>query len=187
MIDDLRSRAAASSYGVAFMYFNHSEKNQQTPLFFLSSIVKQFARQIVPLLEEINTLYDQLQPKQERPTFEQLYSLLLAAIKSFTQAFIICDALDECDQYAQRTKLLPLFHRMGNDGMRLFLTSREYPEDIQRSLQCSAKIELSARNEDITVYIERKIAESPRAESLIKQAKCKEKIISELQTCANGM
>jgi hypothetical protein len=53
---------------------------------------------------------------------------------------------------------------MGDDGASLFLTSREYPEDIQSSLDDkSTKLKLSANDQDIHNYIEQKIEENPRA------------------------
>lgn len=76
---------------------------------------------------------------------------------------------------------------MESVGIRLFLTSREHPEDIQDSLQSSPKVELSAKNEDIKIYIEQKIDENPRARRLISQGNCKDRIIEQLQQSANGM
>lgn len=88
---------------------------------------------------------------------DDLSAILFELSKSFTRTFIICDALDECDPEKQRKGLLPLFHQMAKNGIYVFLTSREYPEDIQVSLQdSSAKIRLWAKDEDITFYIKQK-------------------------------
>lgn len=187
MIDDIQSRAQIDNYGVAYIYFNFKEQEQQLPMHALASLIKQLACQIQDLPKELEGLYDKLGPQQKRPTLEELYTILLVVIGSFAQTFVICDALDECDPKTQRRELLPLFHRMGKDGMNLFLTSREYPEDIQHSFKSATKIRLWAKDEDITTYIEAKIAENPRAERLVGQGNCKDLIISELKACANGM
>lgn len=187
MIDYLEEKASVENFGVAYIYFNYKEQDQQRPVHVLASLVKQLACQIQNLPKEIDDLRSKLAPRQKRPTLEELYTVLLVLTKSFSRTFVICDALDECDPEAQRRRLLPLFHRMGKDGLSLFLTSREHPEDIQHSFGQSAKVKLSAQDEDIARYIEQKIAENPRAKRLIGQGNHKDKIISELTKCAKGM
>lgn len=135
--------------------------------------------------KEIEGLYDKI--SHRRPTAEELYTVLLVTLASFVRVFFVFDALDECDPSTQRKELLPLFHRFGKSGANLFLTSRQYPEDIQHSLRDAAKIELTAKKEDITVYIESRINENLRASRLVQRAKCKEKIISEILDCSQGM
>lgn len=87
----------------------------------------------------------------------------------------------------QRRELLPLFIRMGRSGINVFATSRPHPRNIEDSLQEAVKIELSAQKHDITIYIQARIAESPRARDLIHQANYGGEIISKLEACANGM
>lgn len=76
---------------------------------------------------------------------------------------------------------------MKKSGANLFLTSRQHPEDIQESFRGSTKIELFAREEDIRTYVQQKIEEHHRAKRLVQQGGCREKIISELVDCAQGM
>lgn len=127
--------------------------------------------------------------ESRRHTLEELYGALLAASKPFARVFLIFDALDECDAAKQRKQLLLLFRRMGKDGISVFITTRPHPEDIRNSLSGSdsAKIELSAQEEDIATYIEQRIEEDSRARRLVKQGKCKDRIISELVDCSKGM
>lgn len=130
-----------------------------------------------------------MQRKGKRPDFKELYAALLTTFKSFIngQVFLIFDALDECGQDSQRKDLLPLFHRLGDSDAKVFVTSRHYPEDIQESFCEVSKVELEAQAEDIGIYIRQKISENPRASRLVRQAKCQDKIISELTECAQGM
>lgn len=187
VIDHLLDEAPTSHYGVAYVYFDYKERDQQQPVKVLASLVKQLVLQIDEIPAEIEALYDKLERQQKRPKLTDIYAMLLVVIKSFSQTFIICDALDECDQDDQRRELLPLFHRMGNDGINLFLTSRRHPEDIQDSLQGSAQVELSAQAEDITSYVEQKINDNPRARRLFGQGNLKDRLISELTGHTKGM
>lgn len=118
---------------------------------------------------------------------EELYTALVVTSKSFSRVLFVFDALDECEQKIQRKELLPLFHRMGKDGISLFLTSRQHPEDIQESFSGITKIELTAKEKDIQSYIQTRIEENPRTKRLVRQGGCEERIISELIDCAKGM
>lgn len=71
--------------------------------------------------------------------------------------------------------------------MKLFLTSREHPEDVQISFGEIAKMKIWAKDGDVASYIEQKISEYPRARSLVSQGNYRDKIISELTECAKGM
>lgn len=190
VIDHFKAQIPKSGYGIAHVYFDYKEQDQQTPTYVLASLVKQLLRQISYLPTEIEALYDTLKTKDRRPTLDELYSALLVAKECFPRVFLIFDALDECNPEKQRKPLLPLFHRMGRDSMSLFLTSRPHPEDIRDSLtgyDDATSIELAAQDEDMVAYTQEKIKENPRAKRLIKQGKCQDRIISSLVDCAEGM
>lgn len=189
MIDHFRALRQTTNHGVAHVYFDYKEQEAQRPVQILSSLLKQLVSQL-PLNYPTSTtvLYDRLRPQNKRPTIEQLYTALIAASKLFPRVFLVFDALDECEPGA-RTELLPLFKRMGKDGISIFLTSRPHPEDIQDSLTINGavKIELLAQAEDVVFYIQERIEKNQRARRLVQQANCKERIISELVACAEGM
>lgn len=189
MIDHLEARALTANYGVAHIYFDYMEQDEQKAVHVLASLVKQLASQMSHLPVELEVLHDNLSPKDKRPIIDELYTVLLATFKSFTRVFFIFDALDECHHQNQRKDLLPLFHRIATNQVNLFVTSRPHPEDIHESFQGNkvTKIKLLAKEEDITIYIQGKIDESPRAKRLVRQGKSQEKIISELIGCAKGM
>jgi protease II len=182
MIDNLQGQVG---YGVAYIYFNYKEQDKQKPTHVLSSLTKQLISQAStqPLPEKLENFHKD----QKTPNSGELYDILLDVTKFFTRTFFIFDALDECDQSSQRKELLPLFHRMGGNGMKLFLTSREHPEDVQISFEKISKMKLWAKDEDVATYIEQKISEYPQAESLVSQGNYRKKIISELTDCAKGM
>jgi len=125
--------------------------------------------------------------KRERPTVEELYAALKSSLATFVRTFLVFDALDECDRESQRESLLPLFQCMGRGGFQLFITSRQYPEDIQSALQLATKIELSAQREDIRAYIERRLAANTRAKIHVEKAKCKTEIDCVTTEKAGGM
>lgn len=189
VIDHFRDQAVTQNYGVAYIYFDYKERDQQRPTQVIASLAKQLAAQTTDpsLPTEIERLYEKLERQEKKPSTEELFGALLGTFKSFSQVFLVFDALDECNQDSQRRGLLPLFHRMGQSGANIFLTSRQHPEDIQQSFYDIPKLELSAQKEDIEIYIRQKIEENPRASRLIQRAKCHDRIVSELIDCAQGM
>ncbi|KAI5849332.1 hypothetical protein DFP73DRAFT_289150 [Morchella snyderi] len=147
IIDDLQGQVG---YGVAYIYFNYKEQDKQKPTHILSSLIKQLISHASA--QPLPTKLEGFHKAQKSPKFGELYEILLGVTKHFTITFFIFDALDECDQNSQRKELLPLFHRMGSDGMKLLLTSREHPEDIQISFDKIAKMKIWAKDGDVASY-----------------------------------
>lgn len=175
---------------MAHIYFNYKETEKQKPVDVVSSLIKQLATQTTQLtvLKEIEALYEAYSPKSKRPTYGELKKALLAIISYFPRVFFVFDALDECEEKGQRNTLLPLFHNLGENGASIFLTSRPFPRDISQSLSVEsvAKIELSAQEEDIRIYVGEKINEDSHARNLITPA-MKADVISTLIDCSRGM
>jgi hypothetical protein len=169
---------------VAHIYFDYKEKAQQEPADVLSSLVRPLAGQTAELPQELEGLFEELQPRKARPSLEELYDMLLSVAKHFSVVYIVCDALDECDKDKLRTDLLPKFIHMGQSGLNLFMTSRS---DIPEWFDGVEKIELCAQKEDLRTYIETKIKTDPRARSLIGGSKYADMIVSELVDAASGM
>lgn len=174
---------------MAYIYFDYKEQDRQRPTDVLASLVKQLSVQTselhLPLA--INRLYDTLEPESKEPSLQKLYDTLVTISESFAQVFMVFDALDECHPDNQRKELLPLIHRMAQGGINLFLTSRQYPIDIQESLSDVSKIEIIAQPEDLEIYITKKIDDNIRIEDLVRKTKRRERIISELIECSKGM
>lgn len=188
MIDHFLEKAAAENYGVAYFYFEYQEQERQTPIKMLASLVRQLATQVGILPTEMEALYDTQEARGKSPKFEELYTVLVAVFKCFDRVFLVFDALDECDVKTRGKEFLPLLHRMGSSGARLFVTSRQYPEDIWESFHDTATmVEIVPTLEDVGVYVQRRIDEDPRAKRLAKQAKCADRIVSDLTECSQGM
>lgn len=176
-----------SNYGVAYIYFDYMEQDQQKLRLVLASLVKQLACQASSFSEERYNLRPIIMEYDPEPTPEILYTALLGISKLFNRVFLIFDGLDECNQKDQLNDLLPLFHRLAKDNISVFVTSRVHPGEIQRSLYNAAKIDLAISSDDMKAYIQEKIDENPRAKSLIGQTGCRDKVVNQLATCANGM
>ncbi|KAI5839577.1 hypothetical protein DFP73DRAFT_458816, partial [Morchella snyderi] len=185
IIDKVKDHAPQGSIGVAYIYFNYKDQAQQKTTQVFTSLIKQFCNQLPKLPIEVTDLYDKLKSDNRRPTIMQLFTLLLTVVESFDQAYVIFDALDECDAVLQRKELIPLIRRMTQSGsFKLFISSRVEMslghQDIFDASHGGLKITILARDEDINLYIEEKINENPRFRNLLGKGRYKEVIVSVL-------
>ena len=155
MVDHLKEQRNIDGhcFGVGYIYFEYQEQMQQTSLAVIASLVKQLLLQI-PLAvfpKDIRAKYEE--NKSRRPSMDDLTGMLLSVPNHFKRVFVVCDALDEMDRYNQRDHLLPLFHRLKDSGIALFLTTRPHPADIQESFRDESIIELAPQVHDIETYV----------------------------------
>ncbi|RPB01624.1 hypothetical protein L873DRAFT_1675556 [Choiromyces venosus 120613-1] len=185
VIDHLQSSIRKTGEAIAYIYFEYQNQTQQRPIDVVASLVQQLVSQLPRIPQEVEARYKEMRPKS--PASEDLTRILFSMPKHFPQVFIVCDALDECDEKTQREDLLPLFRLMNDKGFRLFLTSRPHPEDIQQSLCYATKLNLSAPETDMRCYIQQRIERNPQAKHLVEKAGCLEEIISVLVENAKGV
>ena len=163
VIDHLNEQRNINGFGVGNIYFEYQVQRQQTGLAVVMTLVKQLLSQISPteFPKDIEAKYQR--SKTQHASADDLTDMLLSMPKRFAgRVFVVCDALDEMDQDEQREHLLPLFHRMKDSGIALFLTTRPHPADIQESFQNEAIIELAPKEHDIRRYVEGRLAANSR-------------------------
>ena len=92
----------------------------------VTTLGKQLLSQILPtdFPKDIEAKYQA--NETQHASADDLAGMLLSMPKRFARVFVVCDALDEVDQYEQRDRLLPLFHRMEDSGIALSLTTRSH-------------------------------------------------------------
>ena len=101
---------------------------------------------------------------------------LIAA--SFSQAYIIVDALDELQQTGQslREFLSALLSLQATSPVSLLLTSRDLPHVTDR-VQSGVRLEVRARDEDVGIYVDGHlddlpnfVSKAPKMQQTIKEA-----------------
>jgi hypothetical protein len=152
----------------------------------LVAFIKQLCQQLPRLPESLPHLKN-ITKDGRTPSQEELFIALVETSKSFIQKFIVFDALDECDRQTQRQTLLPMLHRMGEVGFRVFMTSRRYADDIEESFRNALSIEIIADDDDIKSYIHDKIDADPPAKKRIQATGLYDEVISRFVRAAGGM
>jgi hypothetical protein len=93
--------------GIAFVYCNFQQQQEQKAEDLLASLLKQLAQGQSSLPDGIKSLYDKHKDKRTKPSFDELSRTLYIVTAMYSRAFIIVDALDECQESDNcRTKFL---------------------------------------------------------------------------------
>ncbi|KAL2808662.1 hypothetical protein BJX63DRAFT_435880 [Aspergillus granulosus] len=137
-----------SSIGIAYVYFNFREKQQQHVEDLLLSMLKQLVRPHD--LEGIRTFYQDHMRKGTRPTTDEVLDIVTEVVSGFSRAFLLVDALDECPSPSRFLSVL--FELQARSGANLFATSRFIPE-IMSSFSGCLSIEIRATDADIEKYL----------------------------------
>jgi len=137
------------------MFCNHKDRNDQTPVNLLSSLLNQLVSQKSILRADIVRIYNSHRAKKTDPSLAEICTLLRDAISFYSKTLIIVDALDECPQGESRRVLLSKLRDLG-PGNNLLITSRRTPS-ITLELETSGNLEIRATDRDITNYLRERI------------------------------
>ena len=160
MIDYLKQTVDEKT-GMAFIYCNYKEKNDQIPVNLIASLLKQLVQTQAVIPSKLRSLYEQHSCRKTRPTLIECSELLRVELAAYSKAFIIIDALDECEEtngtrrdfIAQLLRLPP--------HVSLMITSRDVLS-IQHKLSHFCRLEVRARDADVRTYLERRIEREER-------------------------
>ncbi|KAF7343972.1 ANK-REP-REGION domain-containing protein [Mycena venus] len=165
--------------GVACIYLNHKEVDNQTVSKLLAALWRQLVlnRDLSSIAEN---LYKQHWERGTAPSLEEVVDVLSSSLKEFSQVFIIVDAMDEYPEF-QRGILLQQLATMGSN-VNLMFTSRPNisPESSLPNLE---KLDIQAAPEDIQAYINAQIKLFPRLSKHVqRQPKLREDIHSKISS-----
>jgi hypothetical protein len=155
--------------GLAYFFFSATDAETQTVHGLLSSILAQLWRQmddgswVTSCAHHLFPSLDSSQPCSN----QDIFTMLLEALSSFKQVFVVIDALDESNT-AERDQLLCYITELRRNellGLRLLLTSR-LNVDIQNSVTALptllVSIEPSFTARDIRAYISTSVRNNSR-------------------------
>ena len=173
-----------SSSGLAFIYCKRGQQGEQSLGNLLSSLISQLVRQTAVTSGTITKSYEDHTESGTRPSAKEYENLLRAEATRFNKVFIVIDAIDECNSQA-RLELLGILNR--NPQVSLLVTSQ--PGDlIKWDLQDMRRLEVKAKDEDISTYIEENIQHRVNIRNIIRpHPDLVEKIKSVLTLKADGM
>lgn len=162
-----------------FIYFDYGEQQRQSAINITTSLLRQWADCQKELDPGIRALYAKLRSEQKRPRLADCIQCLKPIANSFPSAFIIIDALDECNR-DERIIFLDVLRKL-SPSVKIFATSRPQLQDVQNFFGRSIIVSISAQREDLELYLRKEVDKKHM------ELERKEKIIRELSTQANGL
>ena len=116
----------------------------------------------------------------------ELQNVLHRVASTFTQCFVVIDALDECDANHRLGLFNTLDNLRGRFNTRVFASSRPHLRSIEQSFKDAARIEITASDSDLQTFLSRLIDEHPDAEYIMDEA-LKIELLDKLCANARGM
>ncbi|KAF7345781.1 ANK-REP-REGION domain-containing protein [Mycena venus] len=168
--------------GVACIYLNHKEADQQTPPKLLAGLWRQLV-----LDQDIGSiaggLYKQHREKGTVPSLEEVVNLLSSSLKEFSQVFIIVDAIDEYPEFQREILLQKLAEQMHLClSVNLMVTSRPHVPP-GHTLPNVETLDIGAIPEDIEKFVDAQIDSSSRLSRHVqRQPKLREDIHSKISS-----
>jgi hypothetical protein len=148
------------SQPLAFVYFDYKDDNQ-TPGRVLASILKQVISALPKIPPVVSQYYTGKRGREAHLSPYELEKLLISVLEPLPRTFIVIDALDECDERRHRRDMLNIIRSLrAYQNIRIFLTSRPYPSDIQSTFLNSPKINIEARDSDLRLYMVEQLVEA---------------------------
>lgn len=186
VINDLITRFQNNpTIGIAYIYLNFRQKDDQKIESLMASLLKQLARsQSFP--ESVKDLYNRHKGGQTRPSADEISHALRSIATKYSKVFIIVDALDECQSFnGHGLKLLSyILDLQVSTSTNFFATSRPIP-DIEGQFKTNLRREISAANEDVRTYLEGHMSDLPRC--ILNRPDIQEKIKTEIASAVEGM
>jgi len=165
----------------AFIYCNYEEQAEQTVSILVASLLRQMVQDRHAISDDIKSFHQHHQRRAARPTQDQLTNILISEIQTYSKVFIVVDALDECREDDEtRATLLEVFRSLPGQ-VNLMVTSRDLPS-IARGFEGTKRLHIRAKDDDIKIYIEGRIASGRRH---LKQLQ--EVIVNRIVENAKGM
>jgi hypothetical protein len=171
--------------GVACIYLNHKEVDNQTPSRLLAGLWRQLVhgRDLSSVAKD---LYKQHQEKGTAPSLEEVVNVLRSSITELSKVYIINDAMDEYPEI-QREILLQHLAEIGSN-VNLMITSRPNISPEPSSFPNLERLDVQAAQEDIQAYINAQIKLSPRLSKHIqKKPVLREQIHAKITDTVAGM
>ncbi|KAJ4859780.1 ankyrin repeats (3 copies) domain-containing protein [Trichoderma breve] len=147
-------------------------------------LLKQLVRGQSSIPASLKNLYDQHKGKGTRPSLDEILKVLQYVIGVYcSRAFIIIDALDECQASENcRMSFIKRLLDFQDCGANIFATSRSIP-DITDKFEGSIRLEIRASDDDIRRYVKDQISQGGSAMLRDMQAEASTGIMS----AADGM
>lgn len=160
------NEAMKHNRGVAVTYVKYNEP-EQTLENLLGSLLRQLIESTDGIPPAVLELYDHHRHRNTSSSVDELCETLLLVIDSFTEVFLIIDALDECSEDL-RWELLERLETI-EPHVHLLITSR-FLDSIDEELKLFSRMEIKAHRADIELFIDHQIKKNRNLRKIVERS-----------------
>ena len=136
--------------------------------------------------EDVKHIYELHKKNGTRLTLNEALRVLVSAARRFSKVFIVLDALDECPEASGTRAGLLAALRTLKDTFKLLVTSRDLSSIAEDF--CDAQLRISASNDDVRRYIEKRIDSERWLKRYVKKCpELQEEIVTKILENVQGM
>ncbi|EMD88006.1 hypothetical protein COCC4DRAFT_51902 [Bipolaris maydis ATCC 48331] len=185
-IDHLLHSTQNRSIGVAYVYCNYQEQNEQNASSMLAAIVKQLVQNLPPAAKPVELLHQKHHVHGTKPTVDEIFSALEEVVGDYYIVYIVIDALDECrdSDGTRRQFLAKLRDLQAGHDVRLMATSRSISE-IMNWFNEGLKLEVQASKEDVKRFVAGRMCELPKC--IQRDPELQEVVQEKISEAVDGM
>ncbi|RDW77988.1 hypothetical protein BP5796_05840 [Coleophoma crateriformis] len=159
VVEELKSRFVDDrSIGIAYLYCNFRRQDKQNTKDLLSSLLRQLSEGQTFLPGIVKDLHKRHESERTSPSLDEVSKAIKSVTSLYSRAFIVIDALDECQQGCRKSLLSEISSLQTDCEVNFFTTSRFIP-DITRIFDGGLWLEIRASKGDIERYLDAHMAD----------------------------
>jgi hypothetical protein len=152
LVDDLITRFQDNpNVGIAYIYCNFNRQDEQKVQDLLSSLLKQLSEKRTSVPDAVKDLYTRYKATSTRPQFDKVSKALRSVASTYSEVFIVVDALDECESTCRTRLLDEMMEIHAGAGANIFATSR--PAEMNDLFKAGGRLEIRAHENDVRRYL----------------------------------
>ncbi|CZR59486.1 uncharacterized protein PAC_09378 [Phialocephala subalpina] len=179
-IDNNELNVSTAGVGIAFVYCDINAQSEQTTCTLLANITRQLVEQKPALLRLVKDNRDKQNPKLNSATLTNCTDLLTSIVHELDRTVVVVDALDECAELDDKRCLNreSFVKALLGLSFQLFITSRNL-ESIRSLLDHATRVDIRSRYEDIKLYVDWRIRNSPLLIANIDNKEANRKMVAD--------
>ncbi|KAL8828698.1 MAG: hypothetical protein Q9191_002441 [Dirinaria sp. TL-2023a] len=166
VIDHLMDNHASQTIAVAHVYCDYRESEDQSAEKLIASLLKQLAIARPNLPQAVKDFHLDFEKQMRQPQQQDFERAFLLTCNDFDRVYVVIDALDECAASHRRKLLGFLSTARRQPSIRIFITSRSYPEHIIKQFHPAQKLVIEADESDLRKYIIQAVEDSDNSEAI---------------------
>ena len=156
---------------LSYFYFDQQARGSINPVTVIGCLASQILSRLSDIPEAIIRIFKKANASN-RPDQATLEKVFLLACAEFSTIYVVLDALDECEEKDHRRIVLHFLQTLiGRADVRLLVTSRHYPIDIQRVFSEVPQLKIEANVEDLRRFLSWTIDNDPMADIIDEEFK----------------